>query len=155
VNRRLEGLGRFSARWCWAVILAWVIILGGLLAANRQWGGTYANNYNVPGTTSDDGLNRLNATFPAQGGYSGQIVFHAKTGTLTGDSAEINQATDNVAKLPNVIKAVSPFSSPSTRPGRRPWATFYLPWLFLRTICPFYAVTANEKSVEGWGMSAL
>ncbi len=37
------------------------------------------NNYNVPGTPSADGLNRLNATFPSQGGYSGQIVFRAKT----------------------------------------------------------------------------
>jgi putative drug exporter of the RND superfamily len=114
VNRWLERLGGFSARWCWAVIIAWVIILGGLLAANRQWGGTYVNNYNVPGTPSDDGLNRLNATFPSQGGYSGQIVFHAKTGTLTSDSAAINQATANVAKLPDVLKAVSPFSSPSS-----------------------------------------
>jgi len=114
VNQWLERLGGFSARWCWAVIIAWVIILGGLLAANRQWGGTYVNNYNVRGTPSDEGLNRLNATFPAQGGYAGQIVFHAKTGTVTADSAAVNQATANVAKLPDVIKAVSPFSSPST-----------------------------------------
>jgi putative drug exporter of the RND superfamily len=114
VNRWLERLGGFSARWWWAVIIAWLIILGGLLAANRQFGGTYVNNYNVPGTQSDDGLNRLNSTFPSQGGYAGQIVFHAKTGTLTADSAAINQATANVSKLPDVIKAVSPFSSPST-----------------------------------------
>ncbi|MGB6455622.1 MAG: MMPL family transporter, partial [Streptosporangiaceae bacterium] len=117
MNQWLERLGGFSARWCWAVIIAWVIILGGLLAANQQFGGTYVNNYNVPGTPSDVGLNRLNTTFPSQGGYSGQLVFRAKTGTLTGDSAAVNavnQATANVAKLPDVIKAVSPFSSPST-----------------------------------------
>jgi putative drug exporter of the RND superfamily len=114
VNSWLERLGGISVRWRWAVIIAWVIILGGLLAANQRFGGTYVNNYNVPGTPSDQGLNRLNATFPSQGGYAGQIVFHAKTGTLTGDSAAINQATANVAKLPDVIKAVSPFSSPSS-----------------------------------------
>jgi len=112
MNQWLERLGGFSARWCWAVIIAWVIILGGLLAANRQWGGTYVNNYNVPGTPSDAGLNRLNSTFPQQGGYAGQIVFHAKTGTLTGDSAAINQATANVAALPHVLKAASPFGTP-------------------------------------------
>jgi len=33
MNQWLERLGGFSARWCWAVIIAWVIILGGLLAA--------------------------------------------------------------------------------------------------------------------------
>ena len=114
MNRFLERLGGLSARWHWAVIIAWVVILFGLVAANKQWGGEYLNNYNVPGTPSDNGLNRLNETFSSQGGYSGQIVFHAKTGTVTTDSAAVNQATDNVAKLPHVIKAVSPFSSPSS-----------------------------------------
>jgi putative drug exporter of the RND superfamily len=113
VNRWLERLGGFSARWHWAVIISWLIILVGLVVANQQFGGQYVNNYNVPGTASDNGLNRLNSTFSSQGGYAGQIVFHARTGTVTADSAAVNQATANVAKLPDVIKAVSPFSSPS------------------------------------------
>ena len=112
LNRWLESLGGFSARRHWIVIIAWVIILGGLLLAKQQFGGTYVNNYNVPGTQSDDGLNRLNSTFSSQGGYSGQIVFHATKGTLTADSAAVNQATANIAKLPDVIKANSPFGSP-------------------------------------------
>jgi len=114
VNRWLARLGGFSARWHWIVIVAWVIILGGLLVAKQQFGGEYVNNYNVPGTQSDDGLNRLNSTFSSQGGYSGQIVFHALKGTVSADSAAVNQATSNIAKLPNVIKAVSPFSSSSS-----------------------------------------
>lgn len=111
VNRWLGQLGGFSTRWRWAVIVAWVIILAGLAISKQQFGGEYVNNYNVPGTQSDNGLNRLNASFPSQGGYSGQIVFHARTGTLTTDSAAINQSTANIARLPDVIKAVSPFSS--------------------------------------------
>ncbi|MFY9887992.1 MAG: MMPL family transporter [Streptosporangiaceae bacterium] len=114
MNRWLARLGGFSARWHWIVIVAWVIILGGLLVAKQQFGGEYVNNYNVPGTQSDDGLNRLNSTFSSQGGYSGQIVFHALKGTVSADSAAVNQATSNIAKLPNVIKAVSPFSSSSS-----------------------------------------
>jgi len=47
LNKWLESLGGFSARRHWIVIVAWVIILGGLLLANRQFGGTYVNNYNV------------------------------------------------------------------------------------------------------------
>ena len=82
LNRWLESLGGFSVRRHWIVIIAWVIILGGLLIANGQSGGTYVNNYNIPGTQSDDGLNRLNSTFSSQGGYAGQIVFHATKGTL-------------------------------------------------------------------------
>ncbi len=113
MNRWLERLGGFAARRHWIVIVAWVLILGGLLGAKQEFGGSYVNNYNVPGTESDDGLNRLNATFPAQGGYAGQIVFRATHGTVSADSAAVNQATANVAKLPNVIKAVSPFSAQS------------------------------------------
>jgi RND superfamily putative drug exporter len=112
LNRWLESLAGFSVRRHWWVILAWVIILVGLLVANKQFGGTYVNNYNVPGTQSDDGLNRLNSTFPSQGGYAGQIVFRATTGSISADAAQVNQATANIAKLPDVLKASSPFGSP-------------------------------------------
>ncbi len=111
MNRLLERLGGFSVRWRWAVIIAWLIILAGLFLAKQQFGGTYVNNYSVPGTNSANGLDRLNSTFPAEGGYPGQLVFHARTGTVTADQAAINQATANVAKLAHVTAATSPFAS--------------------------------------------
>ncbi len=111
MNQLLERLGAFCARRHWIVIIGWVLILGGLLGARQAFGGEYVNNYNVPGTQSDDGLNRLNDTFSSQGGYSGQIVFHASHGTVAADESAVNQATTNISKLPDVIKAVSPFSS--------------------------------------------
>jgi hypothetical protein len=41
---------------------------------------------------------------------AGQIVVHARSGTVTQQQAAVNQATANVSKLPDVIKAVSPFA---------------------------------------------
>jgi RND superfamily putative drug exporter len=114
MNRWLESLGGFSARRHWIVIIAWVIILGVAVGAKSAFGGDYVNNYNVPGTQSDNGLNRLNDTFSSQGGYSGQIVFHARTGTVSADKSAVNQATSNVSKLSDVIKSVSPFASSSS-----------------------------------------
>ncbi|MGH3408034.1 MAG: MMPL family transporter, partial [Streptosporangiaceae bacterium] len=114
MNQLLERVASFAARRHWLIIVAWLIILGGLVGANHVWGGTYVNNYNVSGADSDNGLNRLNNDYPSQGGYGGQIVFHARHGTLTGDSSQINQATSNIAKLPNVIRATSPFASSNT-----------------------------------------
>ena len=111
MNRLLQRLGGFSVRWRWAVIIAWLIILAGLFIAKQQFGGTYVNNYSVPGTNSANGLDRLNSTFPAEGGYPGQLVFHARTGTVTADQSAISQATANVAKLPHVTAATSPFAS--------------------------------------------
>jgi putative drug exporter of the RND superfamily len=111
VNRLLARLGRFTVRLRWIVIIAWLIILGGLLGARHAFGGQYVNNYTVPGSQSNSGLDVLNADYPQQGGYAGQIVFHARTGTVTQQQAAVNQATSNVAKLPDVIKAVNPFAS--------------------------------------------
>jgi putative drug exporter of the RND superfamily len=114
MNGVLERLGGFSARRWWVVIIVWVIIFGGLLAAKSAFGGEYANNYTVSGSDSSTGLNVLNSTFPQQGGYGGQIVFHVKSGTVSAQQSAVNQAVTNVSKLPDVIKAVSPFASGNT-----------------------------------------
>ena len=115
MNNLLERLGGFAARRHWIVIIAWLVILGGLLGAKCAYGGSYVNDYTVPGSGSSNGLNLLNSDYPQQGGYGGQIVFHAKHGTVAQQQTAVNQATSNVAKLPHVIKAVSPFASPAIR----------------------------------------
>ena len=114
MNGLLEKLAGVAARKHWIFIIAWVIILGGLLAVKSAIGGEYVNNYTVPGSDSATGLNILNSTFPQQGGYGGQIVFHATKGTVADQQSAVNQSVTNVSKLPDVIKAVSPFASPST-----------------------------------------
>jgi len=114
VNILLERVAGLAARRHWVFIIAWVIILGGVLAAKNAFGGDYVNNYTVSGSDSAAGLNLLNKTFPQQGGYGGQIVFHAKSGTVTAQQSAVNQSVSNVSKLPDVIKAVSPFASSNT-----------------------------------------
>ena len=114
MNGALERLAGFAARRWWVFIVSWVIILGGLLAAKNALGGEYVNNYTVSGSDSATGLNVLNSTFPQQGGYGGQIVFHATKGTVADQQSAVNQSVSNVSKLPDVIKAVSPFASSDT-----------------------------------------
>jgi RND superfamily putative drug exporter len=114
VNHLLKWLGGFAARRYWVFVVAWVIILGGVLGANHAFGGKYVNDYTVPGSNSANGLNVLNGEYPQQGGFGGQIVFRASHGTVTQQQAAVNQATGNVSKLPGVIKAVSPFASPDS-----------------------------------------
>ena len=114
MNMLLERLGAFSARRWWIVIIGWVVILGGLLIAHHATGGEYVNDYTVAGSDSALGKDLLSSTFPQQGGYAGQIVFHAKSGTVTTQENAVNQSVSNVSKLPYVIKAVSPFASSSS-----------------------------------------
>ncbi len=111
MNLLLERLAGVAARKHWIFIIIWVVILGGLLAAKHAFGGEYVNNYTISGSDSATGLNVLNSTFPQQGGYGGQIVFHAKTGAVSAQESAVNQSVTNVSKLPDVIKAVSPFAS--------------------------------------------
>ena len=110
----LERLGAFSARRWWIVIIGWVVILGGLLIAHHASGGEYVNDYTVAGSNSALGKDLLSSTSPQQGGYAGQIVFHAKSGTVTAQENAVNQSVTNVSKLQYVIKAVSPFASSSS-----------------------------------------
>ena len=114
MNMLLERIAGTAARRHWVFIIVWVIILGGLLAAKNAFGGEYVNNYTISGSDSANGLNLLNKTFPQQGGYGGQIVFHARSGKVSAQESAVNQSVSNVSKLPDVIKAVSPFASSST-----------------------------------------
>jgi putative drug exporter of the RND superfamily len=114
MNMLLERLGAFSARRAWIVIAGWVIILGGLLLAHHAAGGEYVNNYTVAGSDSSVGKDLLSSTFPQQGGYAGQIVFHAKSGTVAAQQNAVSQSVTNVSKLPDVIRAVNPFASSSS-----------------------------------------
>src|SRR5215831_4029141 len=111
VNLLLEKIAGVAARKHWIFIIAWVVILGGLLDLKHAFGGEFSNNYTISGSNSADGLNVLNSTFPQQGGYGGQIVFHAKSGTVAAQQSAVNQSVSNVSKLPDVTKAVSPFAS--------------------------------------------
>ncbi len=114
MNLLLERLAGLAVRRHWIVIVAWVVILGGLRGAKHAFGGEYVNNYTISGSDSATGLSVLNSEFPQQGGYGGQIVFHARSGTVSAQTSAVNQSVTNVSKLPDVLRAVSPFASSST-----------------------------------------
>jgi len=114
MNLLLERLAAVAARRHLIFIFAWIVILGALLGAKHAFSGEYTNNYTISGSDSATGLNVLNSTFPQQGGYGGQIVFHANSGPVSAQQSAVNQSVTNVSKLPDVIKAVSPFASSNT-----------------------------------------
>ncbi len=91
-------------------MVIWVVILGGLLALKSAFGGEFVNDYTVPGSGSSQGLSVLDSQFPSQGGYAGQIVFHAPSGSLTSQSQAVTTSMTNVAKLPHVVSSTNPFA---------------------------------------------
>ena len=114
MNAALERLGIWAARRRWWVIGAWIVILLGLSLGRNLVGGEFVNDYSVPGSESQQGLDRLEADFPAASGYGGQIVFKAGTGTVADQSAAVGTAMKSIGGLPDVISASDPLTVPNT-----------------------------------------
>jgi RND superfamily putative drug exporter len=114
VHAFLDRLGRGAARFHWFVIAGWLVLVVGLFVLRSAFGGTYVNNYTVPGSESSAGLNILNKDFATAGGYSGSIVFHAKTGTVSEQADAVKTSMAAVAKLPDVVSAVDPLATSQT-----------------------------------------
>jgi RND superfamily putative drug exporter len=111
VNAFLDSLGRWCARHHWATIVAWLIVIGAVLGLRSAFGGEFVNDYGVPGSQSTAGQSVLKQDFPEQSGNAGQIVFHARSGSVTTDADTVNSVMSDVAKLPHVVRAVSPFAT--------------------------------------------
>ena len=69
------------------VVVAWIVLAVGVLAASQAVGKRNANNFSLPNTDSQRAVNLLQSRFPAQAGDSDQIVFRTRTGKLAYASA--------------------------------------------------------------------
>jgi putative drug exporter of the RND superfamily len=104
------------ARWTMGhrriVVAVWIVATIAILAVSSSVGKKTASSFTLPGTGSQQAVDLLNSSFPAQAGDADQIVFHAKTGKLTdaADRAAIGTALGRVAGLPDVTGVVSPFA---------------------------------------------
>jgi RND superfamily putative drug exporter len=108
----LDRVGRLCARHHWYVIAVWLAIAVGLVVLRSAYGGSFQNNYTVPGSASDKGLAVLTSAFPTQSNNAGQIVFAARPGTqLSASEDVVNESVANVGKLPHVLGATSPYAS--------------------------------------------
>ena len=90
----------------------WIVATIAILAASSSVGKKTASSFTLPGTGSQQAVDLLKTSLPSQAGDTDQIVFHAKSGKLTGaaDRAAIATALGRVAGLPHVTGVVSPFA---------------------------------------------
>ncbi|MBO0916848.1 MMPL family transporter, partial [Streptomyces laculatispora] len=110
----LLRLGEWCARHFVVVIIAWVIALGGLHALQSAFGGTYSDNFSLPGTQSNTGAELLKAHDPAAGGIGAQVVLHDAHQPLTEVRSQVDQAVSSLQKLPHVLSAQNPLPSSSS-----------------------------------------
>ncbi|MFB7591532.1 MMPL family transporter [Streptomyces sp. NPDC056169] len=122
-----KGLLRRTGEWCArhfvVVLAAWVVALGALVGLNHAYGGEYSDNYSLPGTQSQEGLDVLRAHEPAAGGYSAQVVLYDGAKPLTDAGDQVSSAVDALKKLPHVLNATSPLPASGTQPTPPPAGT--------------------------------
>jgi RND superfamily putative drug exporter len=106
----LYRLGRFAFRRAWFVIGAWLLILVAFLGGGIGLGGQLQESFAIPGTESQNALDRLNAVFPQVSGASVQVVLEAPGGDSIEDYKEdIASQVDAIEKIDHVDTVVGPF----------------------------------------------
>jgi len=109
----LYRIGRFAYRRPWRVIGVWLVLLVGILGGGVALGGQTSESFAIPGTESQNALDRLEAVFPSVAGASAQIVLVAPDGASVNDEQYTEVIDDVVADaedIPGVEAVVSPFS---------------------------------------------
>ncbi|RLV67809.1 transmembrane transport protein [Streptomyces sp. CBMAI 2042] len=119
-----RGALRRTGEWCAlhfvTVLVLWVAALAGLQVLQHAYGGDYSDDFSLPGTQSQDGLDVLKAHAPQAGGYSAQVVLHDADKPLTSVSDQVATAVADLEKLPDVLSAQNPLPSSGSTPPPPP-----------------------------------
>src|SRR5262245_66369017 len=105
----LQRLARFCYRRRWRVLGAWVVLLIGLFALNSTVGGKFLDDFDLPGSDSQEAVDLLEEHgFNDRAGATGQIVFKADDVTDPTVQREMQPLFDQIAEINATSKVVSP-----------------------------------------------
>jgi RND superfamily putative drug exporter len=109
-------VGRRPRAATFVVLLGLVGLIGGAVAA----GGSFKDDFTVPGIESQRAQDLLEQRFPAQSGTTATVVFSGRL-----DRGEITAALGAIDRQPNVVAVEDPFSTPErlSQDGRTAYAT--------------------------------
>jgi putative drug exporter of the RND superfamily len=123
---RLYRLGRACARRAWWVIGAWVFVAVLVMLGRSMFGGSYLDDFNLPGTQSQAGADLIAAHDPAFGANTGQVVFSVSSGTVTAQQSAIEAATAAIGKVRHVVAVSDPLAAATTsKDGTIAYATVH------------------------------
>jgi putative drug exporter of the RND superfamily len=115
MSRLLHRWGRAAARHPWRMIGAWLIIAIAVLALQSTVGGETSDDFTIPGTEAQHGVDLLRDRFPSEGGVSGRVVFADPDGDITDPAARaaIAETLARISVGEEVLAVTDPFD-PST-----------------------------------------
>lgn len=123
---RLYRLGRVCARRAWWVIGSWLLIAVLVMVGRAAFGGSYLDDFNLPGTQSQAGADLIAAHDPAVGANTGQVVFSVPSGSVADQRSAIESATTAIGKVPHVVSVSDPLAAATTsKDGTIAYATVH------------------------------
>jgi RND superfamily putative drug exporter len=116
MSQLLYRLGMFVTRRAWAVIVAWLAVLGIVGGIAATAGGTFSTAMTIDGTDAQTTIDLLQSEFTDASRGAGQVIFHKSDGTPFTDSEKvaISEALATVHDLPAVDDTVDPFDVQQT-----------------------------------------
>ncbi|KAA9394923.1 MMPL family transporter [Kocuria coralli] len=107
----LYRIGRGAAHRAWAVIIAWLAVLALSIGAFAAFGGTLANQFEIPGTETQRLADQLQDELPEANQGVGTIVFSTDDGSefTDGQIDRITQALDDSTEVEGVSAVTNPF----------------------------------------------
>jgi len=111
VSSSLYALGTLAARRWRVVVLAWLLVLLVAGSGAALLGKGLTDSFSIPGTESQEALDRLGQTFPEASGGSAQLVVSAQDGR-TVDDADVQQAVADLVAAAQDVPQVASVSSP-------------------------------------------
>jgi RND superfamily putative drug exporter len=111
----LYRLGRWSVRRRRLVVSAWVALLVAGLVAAAGLSGDTSDEFELPGTESQEAIDRLAEEMPGAGGATARVVFQAPEGTTLEDpelTAAVAATVEALAAAPEVVAVADPLTSP-------------------------------------------
>jgi RND superfamily putative drug exporter len=110
----LQRLGSFSVRRRRRVLASWLLALAALAVLAMTFKGTFAGQFKVPGTESQDAVELIQKNLPQANadGATGRVVFAAPRGESLSEGARkaaVEQAVERLATVRGVGSASDPF----------------------------------------------
>lgn len=108
----LYRLGKFSYRRRWLVISLWLAVLVAVGGSAAAFHGTMSNNFQIPGTETQQMADKLKKELPNASGGSATIVFEARDGQFSQAGKDaVSAALTKLKTLPDVQGTVDPFAT--------------------------------------------
>jgi len=107
----LYRLGHAAARRPWRVIASWIVVAVAVFGLQTTIGGATTDDFRIPGTEAQQGVDLLTDRFPTEGGVSGMVVFSNPDGDI-GDRRARNAVELTLTELgngPHVLSVSDPY----------------------------------------------